>query len=87
LHGQLLRIVGALNSAHIFGTLVPVEEPSTASKATFCTAAEPGKFQGQFSYAKWNCLMTQAAYFKSVSRRGPVNPLPEREPIPPEDYM
>jgi hypothetical protein len=23
--------VGALNSAHIFGTLVPVEEPSTAS--------------------------------------------------------
>jgi hypothetical protein len=25
--------VGALTSAHIFGTLVPVEEPSTASKA------------------------------------------------------
>jgi hypothetical protein len=24
--------VGALNSAHIFGTLVPVEEPSTASR-------------------------------------------------------
>jgi hypothetical protein len=24
--------VGAFNSAHIFGTLVPVEEPSTASK-------------------------------------------------------
>jgi len=30
--GELLRIVGASNSAHIFGTLVPVvEEPSTAS--------------------------------------------------------
>jgi hypothetical protein len=25
--------VGALNSAHIHGTHVPVEEPSTASKA------------------------------------------------------
>jgi hypothetical protein len=24
--------VGALTSAHIFGTLVPVEEPSTASR-------------------------------------------------------
>jgi len=24
--------VGALNSAHIFGTYVPVQEPSTASK-------------------------------------------------------
>jgi hypothetical protein len=33
LHGKLLRIVGALNGAHIFGTLVPVEEPSTASIA------------------------------------------------------
>jgi hypothetical protein len=31
--------VGALTSAHIFGTLVPVEEPSTASKADICTAA------------------------------------------------
>jgi hypothetical protein len=38
LHGKLLRIVGALNGAHIFGALVPVEEPSTASGATFCTA-------------------------------------------------
>jgi hypothetical protein len=38
LRGQLLRIVGALNSAHIFGTLVPVEEPSTASGADSCTA-------------------------------------------------
>jgi hypothetical protein len=27
----LLRIVGALSSAHILGTLVPMEEPSTAS--------------------------------------------------------
>ena len=35
----LLRIVGALNSAHIFGTLVPVEEPSTASNPDSCTAA------------------------------------------------
>jgi hypothetical protein len=35
LHGSLLRIVGALNSTHIFGTLVPVEEPSTASEAAF----------------------------------------------------
>jgi hypothetical protein len=33
LHGELLRIVGATSSAHIFGTLVPVEEPSTASIA------------------------------------------------------
>jgi hypothetical protein len=30
--------VGALTSAHIFGTLVPVEEPSTASIADSCTA-------------------------------------------------
>jgi hypothetical protein len=39
LHSQLLRIVGAFNSAHIFGTLVPVEEPSTASPADIRNAA------------------------------------------------
>src|SRR5262249_22273588 len=39
LHVWLLRIVGALNSTHIHGTSVPVEEPSTASKADSCTAA------------------------------------------------
>ena len=33
LHSWLLRIVGSLNSAHIHGTHVPVEEPSTASGA------------------------------------------------------
>src|SRR5437660_10049275 len=33
LHVWLLRIVGGLNSTHIHGTSVPVEEPSTASKA------------------------------------------------------
>jgi hypothetical protein len=33
LHVWLLRTVGALNSTHIHGTSVPVEEPSTASKA------------------------------------------------------
>jgi hypothetical protein len=37
--GELLRIVGATSSAHIFGTLVPVEEPSTASTTDSCTAA------------------------------------------------
>src|SRR5579864_2179174 len=42
LHGKLLRIVGALNSPHIFGTLVPVEEPSTASKAASRTATRFG---------------------------------------------
>jgi hypothetical protein len=31
--------VGAFNSAHIFGTLVPVEEPSTASISDSCIAA------------------------------------------------
>jgi hypothetical protein len=30
--------VGALNSPHLFGTLVPVEEPSTASQAASRTA-------------------------------------------------
>jgi hypothetical protein len=35
LHAELLRIVGASNSTHIFGTYVPVEEPSTASIADF----------------------------------------------------
>jgi hypothetical protein len=30
---------GATSSAHIFGTLVPVEEPSTASKPDSCIAA------------------------------------------------
>src|SRR3954454_14146869 len=30
---------GSLNSAHIFGTHVPVEEPSTASLPDSCTAA------------------------------------------------
>jgi hypothetical protein len=33
LHVWLLRTVGALNSTHIHGTSVPVEEPSTASIA------------------------------------------------------
>src|SRR6478735_9308820 len=31
---------GSFNSAHIFGTHVPVEEPSTASEPDSCTAAE-----------------------------------------------
>src|SRR5664279_275932 len=31
LHAWLLQIVGGLNSPHIHGTHVPVEEPSTAS--------------------------------------------------------
>src|SRR6266699_534059 len=31
LHAWLLRIMGGLNSTHIHGTPVPVEEPSTAS--------------------------------------------------------
>jgi hypothetical protein len=43
LHGKLLRIVGASNGAHIFGTLVPVEEPSTASLATFRTAEKQSR--------------------------------------------
>ena len=32
--------MGAFNSAHIFGTLVPVEEPSTASLPDSCSAAK-----------------------------------------------
>src|SRR5512139_2034554 len=39
LHNWLLSIVGALNSTHFHGTHVPVEEPSTASKADSCSAA------------------------------------------------
>src|SRR3974390_3463689 len=40
LHDWLLPNRGGLNSAHIHGTRVPVEEPSTASTADYCTAAE-----------------------------------------------
>src|SRR5664280_494908 len=32
-----------LNSTHIHGTHVPVEEPSTASKADSCAATKPGR--------------------------------------------
>jgi hypothetical protein len=32
MHGLLLRIVGASSVPPIFGTLVPAEEPSTASE-------------------------------------------------------
>jgi hypothetical protein len=32
------RIVGALNGAHIFGTVVLVKEPPTASSIDSCTA-------------------------------------------------
>src|SRR5262249_54302157 len=39
LHVWLLRIVGALNGTHIHGTSVPLEEPSTASKADKRTLA------------------------------------------------
>jgi hypothetical protein len=52
LHGKLLRIVGALNGAHIFGTLVPVEEPSTASIATVCTAANSARLYEEFAVTK-----------------------------------
>src|SRR5262245_1621631 len=48
LHVWLLRIVGALNSTHIHGTSVPVEEPSTASKADSCTAAYNPRAPGLF---------------------------------------
>jgi hypothetical protein len=34
LHIPLLQMGGSINSAHIYGTHVPVEEPSTASSAT-----------------------------------------------------
>ena len=40
LHGSLLLKRGSLNSAHNHGTHVPVEEPSTASKADFDTRLE-----------------------------------------------
>jgi hypothetical protein len=39
LHAYLLRIVGASNSTHFFGTYGPVEEPSTASISDICSAA------------------------------------------------
>src|SRR5215467_11999576 len=42
LHVWLLRIVGASNSTHGHGTSVPVEEPSTASKADIRIAAIGG---------------------------------------------
>src|SRR5262249_34121619 len=43
LHSWLLRIVGALSGIPHLGTLVPVEEPSTASQADSSTAARrPG---------------------------------------------
>jgi hypothetical protein len=39
---------GSFNSAHIFGTHVPVEEPSTASKAEFIFRAQqlPASLKG-----------------------------------------
>src|SRR3974390_2704084 len=40
LHDWLLPNRGGFNSAHIHGTRVPVEEPSTASKADSCAAAK-----------------------------------------------
>jgi len=43
LHDCLLRI-GAPNSTHFYDTHVPVEEPSTASKADSCTAAKSPSF-------------------------------------------
>jgi len=47
LHRSILRIVGALNSAHIFGTLVPVEERSTASSRDCRTATNLQKLTKQ----------------------------------------
>jgi hypothetical protein len=36
--------VGASNSTHIFGTCVPVEEPSTASQAAVSNRSKPGPY-------------------------------------------
>src|SRR6516225_12486605 len=35
---------GSFNSTHVYGTHVPVEEPSTASKADICSAANSSLF-------------------------------------------
>ena len=49
--------MGAFNSAHIFGTLVPVEEPSTASKADSCVAAISAE-----PHREWTCYPEATPY-------------------------
>src|SRR4249919_3296519 len=62
LHRELLQIVGASNSAHILGTLVPLEEPSTASIADIATVSIP------VSTATAKPAMTPLGEVMSVSR-------------------
>jgi hypothetical protein len=57
---------GSLNSAHIHGTHVPVEEPSTASIPDSCAAASNPLFDhfiGECEGHSWNC---EAERFGSV---------------------
>src|SRR5262245_19243686 len=46
--------MGASNSTHIFGTYVPVQEPSTASIPDSCTAARRGKFSARRRAYNWH---------------------------------
>jgi hypothetical protein len=48
---------GALSAPHLNGILMPVEEPSTASTADLCTAANVGRFYGAI-FAKLSATAT-----------------------------
>ena len=73
---MLLRLDQAMGSAaEVLTSLVPPEVPR--SELRF---AEPLSDPEDLKRVIAGC-------FKSVSRRGPVNPLPVREPIPPEDCI
>jgi hypothetical protein len=82
LHGELLRIVGATSSAHIFGTLVPVEEPSTASFPDSCAGTNRDANRSRRRRAqpmKRTCRGQRFSFSKSCSSGTGANICERRE--------
>jgi hypothetical protein len=64
--------VGALTSAHIFGTLVPVEEPSTASEADIAWSNHLGMPLREGLNFVHNALSTSTPAIASIGASGKI---------------
>src|SRR6266516_2651272 len=72
---------GGLNSTHIHGTSVPVEEPSTASQADSCTATNRSSFDHLVGAATERQTACGRGALTESSACGPSLP-PERKYVP-----
>src|SRR6516225_12225108 len=69
---------GSFNSTHVYGTHVPVEEPSTASKADICSAANSIERSDDFIDQRlhvevigWRNADTPTGFFNRTGNDGP----------------